>query len=79
MIGAVRSKAISLSYREETPTCRSQSYVDVMCLADISVSGFTDKLDRLTGTITYRLDWFSESGGRHAMTGTAELSRVARW
>lgn len=80
LIGTAGGHAISLSYREETRTCAPNSFTDVMCLLDISISGFADTLDRMTGTVTYRADWFQESSGRHySMTGTADLTRIARW
>lgn len=50
-----------------------------LCLIEIAVSGQADGLDRLTGTVTYRIEGVDYRNRPYAYAATANLAGVARW
>lgn len=79
LTGTTDGTVINMSYRQDTPTCRATNDFDATCLVEFSISAGADALDRMTGTLTYHVEWVTYPSGRFSMTGTADLARVARW
>lgn len=59
--------------------CRPAFDDGAVCLLDVSIDAAADTLDRLRGTLTYRVEAVDYLGRHYAFSARADLAGVTRW
>ena len=60
-------------------SCRHQFDTGMVCHLEIQMNGSADSLDRLRGTISYRVEGVDEADRPFSLTATGDLTGLVRW
>lgn len=79
--GSVASGQVTASGHFEVPaaSCQRQFDSGMTCLVDLSFSATADSLDRLHGSITYRVEGVDDRGRPFALSASGTLDGLVRW
>lgn len=79
--GTASGSAFTAAMHKELPAgaCRPGFDDGTVCQLDLSIDAAADELDRLRGTLTYRVDAVDYIGRHYAFTARADLTGVTRW
>jgi hypothetical protein len=79
--GTATATSLTATGRYAIPASQCQRSFDsgTTCLIELEMSATVDALDRLRGTVTYRVEGVDDRNRPFTITGKGDLAGVVRW